>query len=192
MKIAVLPEPDEVDLVAGTPERLFLMRQAVKGRQQIRLPVDATVFDRPAQRQALDFDARLHQIQQVPARRRRDTEPLVLLENHQALDLEPHQRFSDGAAADPVALAKAFDAQAFVRHQPARHDIDPELTEHLGVDRRFDCTVMLSGQRSWQRPLALAYELMDFSNHVSRSLVYPTCAARNSSDRRSARSALAA
>ena len=143
VKIPVLLEPDKVDLVAGTPKRLFLMRQTVICGEQIRLPVDATVFDRPAQRQALDFDARFHQIQQVLARRRRDTETLVLLENHQALDLEPHQRFPDGAAADPVTLAKAFDAQTFVRHQPARHDVDADLTEHLGVDRRFDCTVML-------------------------------------------------
>src|SRR5262245_23846250 len=70
VKIAVLPEPDEIDLVAAAPQRLFLVRQPMIGGQQIRLPVDTAIFDRPAQGQALDFDARFHQVEQMLARSR--------------------------------------------------------------------------------------------------------------------------
>src|SRR4029079_17934205 len=88
-------------------------------------------------------DTRFHQIQKVLARGRSHPKTFVLLEDYQAFGLEAHQRFPDGAAAGAVTLAKAFDAQALVRHQPAGHDVDADLTENLGVDRRLDCTVVL-------------------------------------------------
>src|SRR5262249_14232585 len=77
------------------------------------------------------------------ARGRRHPKALVLLEDHQAFGLEPHQHFPERADPYAAALAKALNAQALVRHQPARHDVDADLTENLGVDRLLDSAVVL-------------------------------------------------
>src|SRR6185437_13892041 len=74
-------------------------------------------------------------------RYRRDAESLVLLKRYQALGLKPHQRFSNGDAADPVAVAQRFDAQTLIRCKPACDNIGAQLPEYGAVDSWFDSII---------------------------------------------------
>src|SRR5262245_10606005 len=73
--------------------------QLVEARDDVGLPEVVALFDRQSDGEALELEACGGDVDQLIARHRRNTEPLVVLENDEAIGREAHQGFAHRAHA---------------------------------------------------------------------------------------------
>ena len=126
VKRAVQLLPLRERFLARIVDRQGAANQAVVRRHQRSLPLGVAILDRLFQKRQLDRLARALQIIQLFAGHRRDGEAVVAPIDHQALGLEPRQRFAHRRPAQAVAGLERRGAQRRIGGQARGEDLAPQ------------------------------------------------------------------
>ena len=127
------------------------LRKLVEPRDNPGLPVIVAFLARHANRQGLELDEGVGDVDHLIPGRRRDPKPSVVFENDQAFGGQAHQRFTKRAQPGPITLAEIAKHQPGAGIQSIVQDIRANLLEKVRGERARAAAARIGAPPSMHR-----------------------------------------